>query len=355
MTIYYLIYGIIPIIYLFTKPFANNAKLYFFVIYFLLLTIVGGFRGISVGSDTRTYSIVFNWLGNYSGNLFDYSNQYNYEIGYVFLNKIIYYISQNFQILLIIEMTLLNYSVYKLIQYFSKDWLMSVLVYVGFTYFFLSFNISRQFIAISISLLSLVYFAKGKKKIAICLILLAAIFHRSALLFLIIPLLSSIQFNKSKFNLLVIFNFIMLFPINMLITHVVMNNPHYSDSLNQDPELVGVAGILFTIGLAILFVFLYFSVDFQRINLIDRIMIISLLIILDLHILSLFSIYVGRIRYVYELLLIVVIPYALSKMKFQKIRILVLLLFYVIGFLFIYKLIPNNIFYGIDPYVLTNF
>lgn len=146
------------------------------------MILVLTFRGINVGSDTITYYNIFNWSSN--ADLTDIS-QSSVEIGYIFLNKFIYTIGGNFTLLLFVVATITISGILYFIYSVSFNAITSVIVFVGFTYYFMSFNISRQFLAIGIDLVASAFLIKGKRWESLLLIIVAGLMHNSGYLYLI--------------------------------------------------------------------------------------------------------------------------------------------------------------------------
>lgn len=181
MLFYNLLYFTIPLIDAVCSFFKDNKKL-FLIIIGILMILVLTFRGINVGSDTITYYNIFNWSSN--ADLTDIS-QSSVEIGYIFLNKFIYTIGGNFTLLLFVVATITISGILYFIYSVSFNAITSVIVFVGFTYYFMSFNISRQFLAIGIDLVASAFLIKGKRWESLLLIIVAGLMHNSGYLYLI--------------------------------------------------------------------------------------------------------------------------------------------------------------------------
>lgn len=166
----------------------------------ILLSIVGlciyfpimAFRSLYVGTDT--YNYVYNiFLDSNSMDIIDS----RFPI-YMIFNKIIYMMSQDGSSILIFN-ALITLSCMTLFYYkLSKNIYVSWIYYFLFTYFILSFNAMRQFMAISMGLLAYAFFVEGKNKKAILLYLMAILSHITVSIGLLLPMISKVKWNLKK-------------------------------------------------------------------------------------------------------------------------------------------------------------
>lgn len=180
-----------------------------FVLSFLVSFLPAGLR-YGIGTDYfYTYVPYFNWIGT--------GEKEFGEIGFNLLNKFIYDTSGDYRVLFFVTSFIILGFIYKAIWDNSDDILKSILIiFIGQTYFY-SMNIVRQAIAMAIILYAF-KFLKDKKylKLLICIII-AALFHSSALL--MIPILLISQIRIRPFNKIIII--ILLFAFQPIILKVV--------------------------------------------------------------------------------------------------------------------------------------
>lgn len=136
----------------------------------LIISIIVGFR-YDVGADWYSYVSYFKGQKSIS----------HMEIGYKFLNSSIYDFGGNFTHLFFIVSFFSWVFIYKSIPVRLLP--IGILFYFTDHHFFMSMNVIRQFLAISIVLYSYKYLLNEKYKFVL-FILLASLFHRSALLIL---------------------------------------------------------------------------------------------------------------------------------------------------------------------------
>ena len=124
---------------------------------------------------------------------------YNYERGYIIFNKLIGSIFNNRQFFLFAcafcGIAPIAYVVYK----HSKDPLISVIIFVGLPTFVVEFSTLRQAIAMGITFLAVHFVMEHKPIKFIITVLIASMFHGSAILFILVyPLYYYKNTKKSK-------------------------------------------------------------------------------------------------------------------------------------------------------------
>ncbi len=162
------------------KKKKNYNIIIFFVIYFFLLA----FRDVSVGIDLSSYLYYFNRVESMSWKaIVDYNAV---ELGYLFLNKAIQYISKDFQVFLGVAAAICCIPMAFLYYKESENGVISILLYLTATSIFvLNFSGLRQAIAIAFAVPAF-YCVKNKKIIKfIILVFIATFFHTSAWIMLI--------------------------------------------------------------------------------------------------------------------------------------------------------------------------
>ena len=155
---------------------------------FAFLSCVGvvlfqGFRDFSVGNDLVHYIPYFKEMGELPAGCLHIAN---FEPGYVLINKILYKAGFGERGLIIFIAALIQIPIFYTIYKFSDDMLMSILWYFSFGEFIFTFSGLRQAIAMSICFAGF-YFIKEKKFwpfFFTCLV--AATFHKSALISLVV-------------------------------------------------------------------------------------------------------------------------------------------------------------------------
>lgn len=177
----------------FSKKQTLRKRRIYLILVFLILFFISAFRSVNIGNDTLSYAIMFQRFGK-ADNIFTLDT--NIEIGYIVLNKILYSISSNPQILFIFTSLFILVTQLRFINKNSNMVWLSVYLFINLRLFYFTLSGLRQSIAMSIILLSY-NFIKSKKPIKFFItVVIASLFHSSALVFLIIYPISKIKFSK---------------------------------------------------------------------------------------------------------------------------------------------------------------
>ena len=185
--------------------------------FFILLYLVSAFRGNTVGGDLVNYLNNFHELSSTPFVKIFELKYSNYEIGYTLLIKCLTFISSNERVYFLITPILSLFGIYSLIKNFSPIPIISVLVYMALGFYTNSFNNVRQSIAIGIVCFSFPYLVNHRfSKFVIC-VLLASLFHKSAIFYILIYPFTKINLTTKKFYLILVSGTIFFFSVGMKI------------------------------------------------------------------------------------------------------------------------------------------
>lgn len=194
MTIYFILYFIILIYPKLLRYVSLNEKTYkrrlirgLFTPVVLLLAL----RHPRMGADLG-YGSPFGYLGSFRTiagipffDVIRIKSFLNYERGYIVFNKMISYISEDPQFLLICCAIVSTIPIAHLISKYSCDYRFSIIVYLGLPAFLLNFSGLRQSIAIGLCCFSVPFLVDKKAlKFMLC-IAFASLFHYTAFLFIL--------------------------------------------------------------------------------------------------------------------------------------------------------------------------
>lgn len=353
MLFYFLVYASIPVLYgysyLITKQLNNRLFLWLAGIE---LAFISGNRAITVGTDTQTYSNIFAWYLKFKGSNGLASHLLHVEYGYLYLNRIVRYWGGTFPVLMMMVACITVFGYFYFIENFSSDYLTSVLLFLGLTYYFLSMNISRQMLAVSVGLIALVFLKRQQRWESLLLIILAGTLHNVGYLFVALWIISQLKFNKSIFMTMVVSTVIVGGPVVMLMEHFMKNSSRYRVIVETGGSGKGVFGIVYTAILFILMLLLIYCFDYQNSMTQDRLLIYGMLIITFFNVLNLRYGFLGRVRFVFEPMMVAIVPYMIECLGMKKIRALLNIGIFIVGLIAMYKMMPGNIFYGVVPYSL---
>lgn len=150
-----------------------------FLIAFLIICVPGMIR-YNVGIDYRTYS-----LGQIPDVLAN--EQVNLELLFKLLIKFGYWLTggTSYQVIFALMNFIIDFFIFKYIKVQSKNLPLSLLIFMFGGFFAFSLSGMRQSIGVSIALYSIKYIYQKKPIRFVILILLASLFHTSALIFVL--------------------------------------------------------------------------------------------------------------------------------------------------------------------------
>lgn len=202
------------------KQLCLKPKNIFAFLSFLPLFLVGALRYM-VGVDYHSYTYIFESV-NAGGST-------HTEIGYRMLNLIVGAFTDDpqwiYAVTSLITLSLIVYGCYK----YSKNPAMSLFLFITAGYVFSSFNILRQYIAIALVFASLKLIKEGRFFPFLLVILLAATFHKTAVI--MIPLYFLLRLRlKQSYMLMITAAGMCLIPLRGVLTSLLVNTfyPQYA-------------------------------------------------------------------------------------------------------------------------------
>lgn len=262
MTIYYIGYLLLAIIAVisYKQSHDDKRKKRICIGGFLIWTLIIGLRHPSMGVDlqygySNGYLGMFEFIAKQDWKSVFHNSFLNYEKGYVIFNKLLGHISQDEQFLLFtcafISIAAFTYLIYK----YSKFPFLSIIIYLGLPCFLMVFSGLRQALAIAITILSFQFIQKKKPIQFIVVVIIATLFHSSAIIFLLAYPCYYIRTDKSVLKI----GSILLLPVVYL-----LRNPLFS-LLSKIFKPDAVADNNSAITLFIIFTLIYiFSLIFEH-------------------------------------------------------------------------------------------
>lgn len=313
----------------------------FLIMSSIAMILISSLRDTKVGFDTENYISYFNEISKIPlTNIF----KFPLEKGYVFLNKIISYISIDSRVFFFIISAFIIYSFSRFIYKNSKNVFLSVILFLCLGFFGDSLNITRQMIAISIILYAYEYIKIDKYFNAILITLLAISFHKTAIVFFIYIIVSKYKITNKYIITYFIMSVIILFIGKPLIN--IINNIFYSDKYSS-----------FVVGEGINLFLLYLSINIFGVLLINKVLKKDRLMFFEYHGIFLqtifqalciyFSLFSRTVRY-FSIFNIIFIPNIISSIENKSLRILIYYLVILASLLLYYLSIETH---GIMPYV----
>lgn len=217
-------------IYFTNKGKNRTNKIWLCFIAFIQLSLLSMFR-INIGIDYKSYKNIFNEISILP---FNQINEHEIEIGYGLLNKIVSIYTDNFGVLIaicsIITVGIMIFVIYKN----STSYALSIYLYVALSFYYMAYNLTRQGIAISITIVGIKYIKEKKLIKYLLVILLASTFHYSALIMIPIYFISRIKLTNIKVVIFSIITFILHTFLYDIINIGVKIFPQYSPYVGSE-------------------------------------------------------------------------------------------------------------------------
>lgn len=316
----------------------------FVFISFIFLITLGGLR-FEVGADWVPYEILFNNMSSW----YDVFNAREEKL-YMIISYILKLLYNNYSFYIFIFFTISFSIKYYIIQKYSPDIFLSLIVYLFGTFLIYDVNGIRQGMAMAFVMLSIPSILNRKIIPFIILILTATFFHISALIFFPVYFLSRINISNKAMGLFLVGCIGIAIPIryfleNSAIIQLIFATEtfrHYSIYSNSAVYAVNTP-ILSIALFQRLFIFLLFIFTYKDININSKVKLlfrngyfISIIIFLFLSFNGQFA---ARLSFYYKNLDILFIPLIVNSFPKVYQRVFMLVLFVLFCLVGVYRLI----------------
>lgn len=325
------------------KTFHNIYKgqdVYLYLI-FIMYTIVMCLRSPSVGSDTRTYVHMFERIMSTPSLIDALKNAEITAPVYIIYAYIIGKIFGIPQAITIFNSIIVCYFICRFIKKTSTNYFLSCLLYIAIPLYFESMNGTRQFMAIALSINSLLYIIESKKSVkGWTLYILAIGIHTISLFFLIGIFLNYVfDKNKKRKNILIesilwSVGFVILFQTMLSLISLLL--PYYAQYLNgYNPVQINsntgsgrIAYLYYVLGLSIIMIVLFGRKNLNIINSEgkERYVIYFLPLVVFCVIVGIFNaknFLINRLLWYYLILFIVFLPNGFKFINFKRKKIVI--------------------------------
>lgn len=315
------------------------------VLAFIPLIIVSGIR-YSVGTDY--------WNTYYSGfyRVLNKNNFDSYEIGYLALIKIIQFFSSNVFLLFIITSAIFLIFTMIFIYEQSVNIVFSIALLFLLRYYFISMNVIREMIGISIMAFNIKNVINRKPLEFFSYSLIACSFHKSLVLMIPIYFLNNYKITLKKFFSILILTIFSSKIIYIIVARLLSNTKYGSHLINYQAS--GIKVTIFTILLNLFIVSIAYSISKKiekknklKYNLFLNIQLIATLLSFLFPIIP----QIERIYWMYSFISIVSIPFFfkyISNRKLLLVLAIALILSLIVGYLLIDIMYLND--HGVLPY-----
>lgn len=326
---YEILLVVILLLLYFSSDFRGNTFFYFL---FFILLLFSGVR-YHVGVDFDNY---YRWF-----DAMQYGRESRFEPATVFICHLVSFLGFKIQAIFFIYSVVILSGVFYFIKSLSCDKELSLLIFFSIGIFYLAtFNQIRQWAAISLVLVSIVFMLKKRYILAIIMAYVATLFHGSAYIAIFVMPLFFIRMRFWGFLLMVSCLSFIAKELGVLISHT--DYVAYTTFLKMKTQTPIVTMVIYIAGLlGIVYKIGYFSRDIKsmdrkiillcNMNLMSIIWVIAGAFILKLDFISLM-----RTNMYFEIQSIILIPYIISHISNKKLRLgikLILVLFCILYYL----------------------
>ncbi|MFZ5986468.1 MAG: EpsG family protein [Bacillota bacterium] len=236
MLIYIVLILMIGIIdFLFNVSNNNKYRRSYLIFFFGMTAIISALRAYAVGNDTDQFYRAYERIAQVDWTSF---YLFRYELGFTVLCKVLSYISREPQLLLIVTSLFSSYSIGRFIYKNSCNVVLSSYLFITLNIYADYLNLMRQVIALSIILFGIEYLKEKKIIRFVLFVVIASLFHQSALFVLVVIFFVKIKYSKLSFPItlmtsiigFLIFNRLFLFAVKILSKYASYEDSVYASS-----------------------------------------------------------------------------------------------------------------------------
>ena len=297
-----------------------------FIFAFIVLAFISLIRD-DLGCDYESYLI---HIKNIQYGFTNYM-----EIGFQTSIHILSRIDENPRFIIIIFSIITCYFFTKAIWDQSNDVLFSTFIFISWGYYFLSFNTIRNFFALSLAIFSIKNIINKKYFQFVFLIILASLFHKSALFCLPIYYLATFRYGKNQLPIIVLILLVCIMLPNQIRELMFLLYPGYEGTA-YDANRVSWLNVLrsFSVVALCIFYFRYIKDD-DKIRFYYNLNLFSLIYYIGLY----WTPEASRLGFYMNSTSIILLPLILSKIKNKKMKFIIKLMIVVFSLSLFYLML----------------
>lgn len=222
---------------------------------FFVLFLFQALRNVSVGIDLSAYqSFYYNFHQQSWSEILSKGEQFGLEYTFVLFCKVIAMLTNgNWQIFIAIISFFNNYVLCKMIYKYARNTFYAFSIYMAIGLFVFSFSGIRQSIAISFCMLSFDKLCSKKYASTFFYLLLACLFHKSAIVFMAALLINRIKIKPSSlFWVSIVFLIISIWGHSIISVVVKLLLPSFESYLDIEHSSFGFFGLFLLLSLYML-------------------------------------------------------------------------------------------------------
>lgn len=195
----------------------------------------------NMGTDMGYY---MEWYKNLNTNNWSFNNLINdnkqHQPGWVALGYLCRFITDDFLLLKLVQATFVNIAIFSFFKRETRYIFVSILLYGLMSYLVVNFNLMRQSIALGFALYGFTYLRLKQYKKYYLFVLLAFLFHNSAIILVLLPLFS-LKYTKRNTTILISIFILIICSLYYLNIENIFLNILYSGYLGDDIAGAGLA------------------------------------------------------------------------------------------------------------------
>lgn len=240
----------------------QNKERYIYIFFVFFLTLISGMR-YEVGADFKNYEIMYNKPDSVLNNFV--------EPSWHIISRFFHFLNLKSVYWFMFTSFVINMNILRTVWRYSKSFILSMFIYVSSgQLFFQSMNIVRQYFAISIIFGFINLYIDRKYFKFIIVILIASLFHKSALITIPLFFLAKIKIHPFFLSLILIVSYIIKNKILFLIKFLLGFIPKYSAYLLHLVPAKTTSGLYVTmlllIGLSMIWIFRNLKKNYEWLN-----------------------------------------------------------------------------------------
>lgn len=320
-------------------------NLYDIYIYILIFLVASAFR-YNIGTDFIHYRFAYTYMSNGF-----YPTWMNFEPGFIFLNEFLILFFDHSQTIIIVTSFITIGLFFFIFKKYSTDALQSIFLFYTLYFYFMSFNLVRQFLAIGIILLAFQMLLQKRKTLYFALVLVASMFHTTSLVVIPFFFFQKVNMSISKIVLALVALIGLYTPFLNLFLSLFPKYENYVYS-EGGTSILNIAFIILE-----LCMFLYIKYT-KRVDEVSKyylnVFLAAAVSALFVSALSVRILYFARLSYYFYAICLLAVPYGWKLLSGRK-------MFYFFKFsmillsIFIFFYYLSNNVGGVSPYQFWNF
>lgn len=311
---------------------------------FISLSLFAGLRSDSVGSDSKNYTRDF--VNQLNIDYFEFRSEN--EIGFQLLHYFILSITKNYFWLFLISAFIVVFFYLFFFKKYSKDYFLSVVVFICFGFYTFFFNGLRQGLAMAIAVMATPFLVEKKIIKFISIISIASIFHRSALILILFYFIVNFKI-KIEYKIFSVF-FGSLALSGTFVQYIATTNQKYETYAEVSAKSGGylTLGFYFLIGCIIYIYILKIKNESEFFLKISEFYLYGVVFLIPIAMLGANASGPQRLLFYFVWVLCIIFPVILNRLNSNLIYLCFLI------FCVIYFYLTTSIFSNLNPYILNN-